>query len=65
MELQQYLAQFPGVYDIYNSQGSGSKELLIRLKPYASQVGVSLRDVAVQVRQALQIRLHLYLKSNF
>ena len=52
VELQQYLAQFPGVYDIYNSQGSGSKELLIRLKPYASQVGVSLRDVAVQVRQA-------------
>ena len=52
VELQQYLAQFPGVYDIYNSQGSGSKELLIRLKPYANQVGVSLRDVAVQVRQA-------------
>ena len=52
VELQQYLTQFPGVYDIYNSQGSGSKEVLIKLKPYASQVGVSLRDVAVQVRQA-------------
>jgi multidrug efflux pump subunit AcrB len=52
VELQQYLAQFPGVYDIYNSQGSGSKEVLIKLKPYASQVGVNLRDVAVQVRQA-------------
>jgi multidrug efflux pump subunit AcrB len=52
VELQQYLTQFPGVYDIYNSQGSGSKELLIKLKPYANQVGVSLRDVAVQVRQA-------------
>lgn len=52
VELQQYLAQFPGVYDIYNSQGSGSKEVLIKLKPYASQVGVTLRDVAVQVRQA-------------
>ena len=51
-ELQQYLTQFPGVYDIYNSQGSGSKEVLIKLKPYASQVGVTLRDVAVQVRQA-------------
>jgi multidrug efflux pump subunit AcrB len=52
IELQQYLTQFPGVYDIYNSQGSGSKEILIKLKPYASQVGVTLRDVAVQVRQA-------------
>jgi multidrug efflux pump subunit AcrB len=52
IELQQYLTQFPGVYDIYNSQGSGSKEVLIKLKPYASQVGVQLRDVAVQVRQA-------------
>ncbi len=50
--LQQYLTQFPGVYDIYNSQGSGSKEVLITLKPYANQVGVTLRNVAVQVRQA-------------
>ena len=52
VELQQYLTQFPGVYDIYNSQGSGSKEVLINLKPYASQVGVRLSDVARQVRQA-------------
>ena len=52
VELQQYLTQFVGVYDIYNSQGSGSKEVLINLKPYASQVGVRLSDVAGQVRQA-------------
>ena len=52
VELQQYLTQFPGVYDIYNSQGSGSKEVLISLKPYASQVGVRFSDVAGQVRQA-------------
>jgi multidrug efflux pump subunit AcrB len=52
VELQQYLTQFPGVYDIYNSQGSGGKEVLINLKPYASQVGVRLSDVARQVRQA-------------
>ena len=52
VELQQYLTKFPGVYDIYNSQGSGSKEVLINLKPYASQVGVRLSDVARQVRQA-------------
>jgi len=52
VELQQYLTQFSGVYDIYNSQGSGSKEVLINLKPYANQVGVRLSDVAGQVRQA-------------
>ncbi len=52
IELQQYLAQFPGVYDIYNSHGSGSKELLIRLKPYATQMGIRLADVANQVRHA-------------
>ena len=51
-ELQQYLTQFPGVYDIYNSQGSGSKEVLIQLKPYATQIGIRLSDVAMQVRQA-------------
>jgi len=52
MDLQQELSTFPGVYDIYNSQGSGSKEVLINLKPYASQVGITLSDVARQVRQA-------------
>jgi len=52
MDLQQELSTFPGVYDIYNSQGSGSKEVLINLKPYASQIGITLSDVARQVRQA-------------
>ena len=52
IELQEYLTQFQGVYDIYNSQGSGNKELLISLKPSASQVGVRLVDIARQVRQA-------------
>ncbi len=52
IELQEYLTQFQGVYDIYNSQGSGNKELLITLKPSAAQVGVRLVDIARQVRQA-------------
>ena len=51
-ELQQYLGQFVGVYDVYNSQGSGSKEVLISPKPYASQIGIRLSDIANQVRQA-------------
>ena len=51
-DLQQYLGQFVGVYDVYNSQGSGSKEVLISPKPYASQIGIRLSDIANQVRQA-------------
>ena len=51
-DLQQYLGQFFGVYDVYNSQGSGSKEVLISPKPYASQIGIRLSDIANQVRQA-------------
>ena len=37
---------------MFNSEGSGSKEILINLKPYADQIGVRLSDVARQVRQA-------------
>ena len=51
-DLQQYLGQFVGIYDVYNSQGSGSKEVLISPKPYASQIGIRLSDIANQVRQA-------------
>ena len=52
IDLQEYLTQFDGIYDVFNSEGSGSKEILIKLKPYASQIGVRLSDVARQVRQA-------------
>ena len=51
-ELQEKLAEYNGVFDVYNSQGSGGREVLVSLKPYASQMGVSLADVARQVRQA-------------
>ena len=50
--LQNKLAQYNGVFDIYNSQGTGGKEIQISLKPYASQIGISLADVGRQVRQA-------------
>lgn len=52
LALQNKLGEYDGVFDIYNSQGIGGKELLIKLKPYASQVGIRLVDVARQVRQA-------------
>jgi len=51
-ELQNQLAQYNGVYDVYNSQGAGGKEIQISLKPYASQLGITLADVGRQVRQA-------------
>ena len=46
------LGEYDGVFDIYNSQGVGGREILISLKPYASQLGISMADVARQVRQA-------------
>lgn len=50
--LQEKLGEYNGVFDIYNSQGIGAQEILINLKPYASQLGIKLGDVARQVRQA-------------
>jgi multidrug efflux pump subunit AcrB len=51
-ELADKLGEYNGVFDIYNSQGAGGRELLISLKPYASQLDISLGDIARQVRQA-------------
>ena len=50
--LAEKLGEYNGVFDIYNSQGAGSREILIGLKPNASQLGISLGDIARQVRQA-------------
>jgi multidrug efflux pump subunit AcrB len=50
--LQEKLGEYNGVFDIYNSQGVGAQEILISLKPYASQMDIQLGDVARQVRQA-------------
>ena len=51
-ELAEKLGEYNGVFDIYNSQGAGSREILIGLKPNANQMGISLGDIARQVRQA-------------
>jgi multidrug efflux pump subunit AcrB len=51
-ELADKLGEYNGVFDIYNSQGAGGREILISLKPYASQLDISLGDIARQVRQA-------------
>jgi multidrug efflux pump subunit AcrB len=52
VELENKLAQYNGVFDIYNTQGVGGQEIQISLKPYANQIGITLGDVAKQVRQA-------------
>jgi multidrug efflux pump subunit AcrB len=50
--LAEKLGEYNGVFDIYNSHGAGSREILIGLKPNASQLGINLSDIARQVRQA-------------
>lgn len=50
--LQEKLGEYDGVFDIYNTQGEGGREVKISLKPYAQQLGIELEDVARQVRQA-------------
>lgn len=52
-ELKKALAQFPGVFDISDSFRPGKPELLIRPKARAIQEGLTLREMARQVRQAL------------
>jgi len=53
-DLKVRLAQFDGVFDIRDSFREGKQELLIALKPIAVNMGLSLEQVAAQVRQAYQ-----------
>jgi multidrug efflux pump subunit AcrB len=46
------LAATPGVYDITDSWRDGKEELKLRILPSAEALGLSLRDLARQVRQA-------------
>ncbi|WP_379545628.1 efflux RND transporter permease subunit [Qipengyuania sp. DSG2-2] len=46
------LARLSGVFDIESNQDEGMQEIELRLKPSARTLGVSLRDVAGQVRAA-------------
>jgi multidrug efflux pump subunit AcrB len=45
------LENFPKLKDVTDTQGEGRRELDIRLKPLAESLGLTLRDVAGQVRQ--------------
>ncbi len=50
--LMQELAEFNGVFDIESDQDAGLQEIQLRLRPSARSLGVTLQDVALQVRAA-------------
>ncbi len=50
--LSEDLSLINGVYDVENDEDEGMREIELRLKPSARSLGVSLRDVATQVRAA-------------
>jgi len=51
-QLKQVLGRYPGVYDVRDSFRAGKKEVKLAILPAAEALGLSLRDLARQVRQA-------------
>ena len=51
-EFEQKLRSFPGVYDVTDNYIPGKEELRIKLKPRARELGITLSDVAREVRAA-------------
>lgn len=51
-KIKERLAQYPGVFDVSDSLDTGRNEIQLRLKPEARQFGVTVSDLAKQVRQA-------------
>ncbi len=51
-DVKQRLAQYPGVIDLSDSFRGGKQELELELLPSAAALGLSLEDLARQVRQA-------------
>ncbi len=50
--VQDSLRRFAGVFDIRSDQERGKREVQLRLKPKARTLGVTLQDLATQVRAA-------------
>lgn len=50
--LKEKLAQYPGVFDISDSYRAGQREVQVALKPSGEALGLTLADLARQVRQA-------------
>ncbi|MEO1480431.1 MAG: efflux RND transporter permease subunit, partial [Bacteroidota bacterium] len=51
-QVQGELARFSGVFDIQSDADAGLQEVQVRLKPAARTLGLTLQDVAGQVRAA-------------
>ena len=51
-ELKSILRQYPGVYDVGDTFDSAKDEIILDLKPAAENLGITLSDVARQVRYA-------------
>jgi len=51
-ELKEKLKEYPGVFDISDSFLPGKQEMQLKLKPMASTLGLTLTDLARQVRHA-------------
>ncbi|MBB5519885.1 efflux RND transporter permease subunit [Amphiplicatus metriothermophilus] len=52
MDVQNYLRTLPGAYDVRNNLQSATPEIQIEMKPGAERFGLTLGEVARQVRQA-------------
>ena len=52
-QLKEKFNTYPGVFDVQDNYSGGKEELKLRLKPQAYTLGLNLRDVASQVRNAI------------
>ncbi|MFT5208724.1 MAG: multidrug efflux pump subunit AcrB [Flavobacterium sp.] len=51
-QLEEVLATYEGVYDIQSTNNSSAQEVNLQIKPSAENLGISLQDLAQQVRAA-------------
>ncbi len=51
-DIKTHLAQIPNVFDVNDTLDSGRSEIQLRLKPEAQQYGITVNDLARQVRQS-------------
>jgi len=51
-KIKEHLSTYPALFDINDSLDSGRNEIQLRLKPEAQQLGVTVTDLARQVRQS-------------
>ncbi len=51
-DVRNRLARYPGVFDVADSFRDGKRELKLRILPSAEALGITLRDLGRQVRQA-------------